>query len=94
MKKHTKNYLNGMQIQILERFEDMCIMCEWCCRSLAVDIHHISARGAGGSKLKDTVDNLVALCRECHKLAEARKINKEELKRRHLKNISASSLTR
>lgn len=94
MKKYTKNYLNGMKIQILERFEDMCIMCEWCCRSPAVDIHHISARGAGGSKLKDTVDNLVALCRECHNLAEAKKIDKEELRRKHLENIPASSASR
>jgi 5-methylcytosine-specific restriction endonuclease McrA len=41
------------------------IECE-VCRSQAVDIHHIDARGMGGSKLKDFIENLMALCRDCH----------------------------
>ena len=34
----------------------------------AVDIHHISSRGMGGSKnnAKDYIENLSALCRSCH----------------------------
>lgn len=32
----------------------------------AVDIHHISRRGMGGSKSKDTIENLMALTREEH----------------------------
>lgn len=32
----------------------------------AVDIHHIEARGMGGSKEKDVIDNLMALTRDLH----------------------------
>ncbi len=41
------------------------IPCEVCGQK-AVDIHHVDPRGMGGSKAKDTPDNLVALCRGCH----------------------------
>lgn len=60
--------------------------CEWC-STTAVDTHHIDGRGSGGSKLKDTIENLVALCRDCHIKAEAREIDKEELRTIHIKNI-------
>ena len=60
MKKHTKVYLKYFQYGL----EDF-IPCEICgCK--AVDIHHIESRGMGGSKLKDTIENLMALCRSCH----------------------------
>lgn len=41
------------------------ILCE-VCESRAVDIHHIKARGMGGSKQADDINNLQALCRNCH----------------------------
>jgi len=41
------------------------IPCE-VCKSKAVDIHHINARGMGGTGTKDTIENLMALCRTCH----------------------------
>jgi len=41
------------------------IECEMCGQT-ANDIHHIEARGMGGSKTKDTIENLQALCRKCH----------------------------
>lgn len=41
------------------------IPCE-VCESRAVDIHHIKARGMGGSKQADDINNLQALCRNCH----------------------------
>ena len=41
------------------------IPCE-ICRKTAVDIHHIKARGMGGSKKADFIENLMALCRSCH----------------------------
>ena len=41
------------------------VPCE-CCSKPAVDIHHISARGMGGSNIRDTIENLMALCRLCH----------------------------
>jgi 5-methylcytosine-specific restriction endonuclease McrA len=36
------------------------------CGQTAVDINHIDARGMGGSKLKDNIENLMAMCRKCH----------------------------
>ena len=60
MKNHTKIYLKYFNYGI----EDY-IACE-VCDSKAVDIHHIEARGMGGSKTKDTIENLQALCRQCH----------------------------
>jgi hypothetical protein len=41
------------------------IPCE-ICKAKAVDIHHINARGMGGTGTKDTIENLMALCRICH----------------------------
>jgi hypothetical protein len=45
------------------------IGCE-VCGVAASDIHHIQARGMGGSKLRDTPGNLIALCRPCHTEAD------------------------
>ena len=45
------------------------IGCEVCGRP-ASDIHHIQPRGMGGSKFRDTADNLIALCRFCHIVAD------------------------
>jgi hypothetical protein len=88
MKKHTKIYLEGMKIPICERFEDMYIKCEMpTCYRPSVDINHIYARGLGGSKTKDYLENLVAMCREHHLDFEAKKISKEELKEIHLNNL-------
>jgi hypothetical protein len=60
MRKHTQIYLQGMGYKNSD-----FIPCEVCGRQ-AVDIHHIKARGMGGSKDKDEIDNLMAVCRSCH----------------------------
>jgi hypothetical protein len=60
MKNHTKVYMQHFNI-----IGDEFIGCE-CCGARAVDIHHINARGMGGSKGKDDIDNLMAVCRDCH----------------------------
>lgn len=60
MKNHTKIYLNHFGYT-----GDDFIPCETC-GARAVDIHHIEARGMGGTKKADTIDNLMALCREHH----------------------------
>lgn len=60
MKKHTMVYLKGMGYDVSD-----FIPCE-VCQSKAVDIHHIEARGMGGTKKKDYLENLMALCRFCH----------------------------
>ncbi len=46
------------------------IMCEMCQQDRAVDIHHLDSRGMGGSKVKDYIENLMGLCRDCHNQAE------------------------
>jgi 5-methylcytosine-specific restriction endonuclease McrA len=61
MKQHTKIYLEHFGYDV----EDPFVPCE-ICEQRAVDIHHISARGMGGSHKKDEIENLMALCRECH----------------------------
>jgi len=80
LKNHIKVYLEHHGYKALY-FEDLFIPCIWCGKR-AVDVHHVDGRGRGGSKLKDTPDNLVALCRECHLKAEAKKISKEEIRER------------
>lgn len=60
MQKHTKLYLKHFGYDVTD-----FIPCE-VCGAKAVDIHHIEPRGMGGSKKADTIDNLMALCRECH----------------------------
>jgi 5-methylcytosine-specific restriction endonuclease McrA len=60
MKKHVKVYLNHFDYDT-----DDFIPCE-VCGAKAVDIHHIKARGMGGSNTKDVIENLQALCRKCH----------------------------
>lgn len=60
MKKYTRTYLNYFGYD-----ETDFIPCE-VCNKQAVDIHHIQAKGMGGSKTKDNIENIMALCRECH----------------------------
>ena len=62
MKAHTKIYFDFFGFSIAD-----FIPCE-CCGKKATDIHHIDARGMGGDpkKSKDVIENLQALCRNCH----------------------------
>lgn len=57
MKKHVKVYFKHHGYG-----EQDVIMCEKC-GAVAVDIHHIKPKALGGT---DDIDNLIALCRECH----------------------------
>jgi 5-methylcytosine-specific restriction endonuclease McrA len=53
-----------------------------------VDIHHIEPRGMGGSKTLDVIENLMALCRECHHEADfGVELSKDFLKAVHLKKM-------
>lgn len=49
--------------------EDDTILCE-ITGSIAVDISHNKARGMGGSKHKDVIENLMALTRGAHTFLE------------------------
>jgi 5-methylcytosine-specific restriction endonuclease McrA len=53
------------------------------CGAKAVDINHIDARGLGGSKLKDNIENLMAMCRSCHILNGDKKQYKDLMKTVH-----------
>ena len=59
------------------------IPCE-VCGAKAVDIHHIEARGMGGTKQKDSIENLMALCRKHHLEYGDIKDKKDYLKEIHL----------
>ena len=81
MKNHTKVYLNHFGYT----GEDF-IPCETC-GARAVDIHHIEARGMGGTKKADTIDNLMALCREHHLEYGDKKQYMEFLKDKHKEKL-------
>jgi hypothetical protein len=60
MKTHTKLYMDFFGFDIGD-----FISCEICGR-VAIDIHHINSRGMGGTSEPDKIENLMAVCRECH----------------------------
>lgn len=78
MQKHTKIYLDYFGYSTTDYIE-----CEACNAYRAVDIHHIEARGMGGSKSKDTIENLMAVCRKCHERYGDKKEWKDWLKSVH-----------
>lgn len=82
MKKHVKIYLDYFGYGI----EDF-IACEVCGQK-AVDIHHIEARGMGGTKKEDVIENLQALCRQCHVVMGDTKTHLEYLKEKHKKALN------
>jgi 5-methylcytosine-specific restriction endonuclease McrA len=84
MQKHTQIYLQGMGYKKTD-----FIPCE-VCGSQAVDIHHINARGMGGSKTADVIENLMGLCRSCHIEYGDKKQHKEFLKDIHNQNINGN----
>ncbi|QDP49407.1 MAG: hypothetical protein Tp164SUR323001_29 [Prokaryotic dsDNA virus sp.] len=82
MKNHTKVYMTFFYLD-----ESDFIGCEMC-GSEATDIHHILRRGIGGSKCKDYIENLSALCRDCHNMAETNKEFNVYVRIRHLELIN------
>jgi 5-methylcytosine-specific restriction endonuclease McrA len=82
VKNHTKVYFKAFGYDTTD-----FIPCE-VCRATAVDIHHIESRGMGGSKTADTIENLMALCRECHVEFGDKKHYKELLVATHAMRMS------
>jgi predicted restriction endonuclease len=81
LKKYKKIYFDYFNYT-----EGDFIKCEIpTCTQPAVDIHHIDARGMGGSKLKDVIENLMALCRTHHDSFGDKKQFKQWLKSIHSK---------
>lgn len=82
MQRHTKIYLDHFGYDTAD-----FIPCE-CCPSQAQDIHHIKSRGMGGSKHRDTIDNLMALCRSCHIQYGDKKQYREYLEEVHKQRLN------
>lgn len=81
MQKHTKIYMDYFGYGI-----DDFIPCEMC-GAKAVDIHHITPRSKFGRNTEDkmnTIDNLIALCRNCHNMAHGEDYTKNELHDIHI----------
>ena len=81
MKNHTKLYLDFFGYDTTD-----FIPCE-ICKLKATDIHHIECRGMGGTKKPEDINNLMALCRDCHVKFGDKKQYKEYLKETHKKII-------
>jgi 5-methylcytosine-specific restriction endonuclease McrA len=73
MKPHIKLYLEHFGYIkpdsriVYNSFSDIAVTCELCGNiSKNMDIHHISARGQGGTSKPEDIKNIMALCRNCH----------------------------
>lgn len=81
MVKYKKVY-----IEYFGYYEGEYIGCE-ICQKPSVDIHHIDFKGMGGSKTKDYIENLIAVCRECHNKCHESKEFNQKAKKIHLQNL-------
>ena len=70
MKNHIDMYIRYWGLED----HNPCLVCG----SRAVDIHHIKYKSRGG---KDNIENLCALCRDCHTKAHQEIIKEEELQK-------------
>lgn len=75
--KHKQVYFDAFDCT-----ENTYIGCE-ICNKKAVDIHHIEARGMGGTKEPERIENLMALCRVCHDMFGDKKKWKDFMYRSH-----------
>jgi hypothetical protein len=85
MKKHVKIYMDHFGYGI-----DDFIPCE-VCGAKAVDIHHIEARGMGGSEEADHIDNLMAVCRGCHVMFGDKKQFMQTCKELHKRKMNGKN---
>lgn len=83
MRKHTKIYFDYFGYG-----KEDFVSCEVCGRR-ACDTHHIDCRGMGGSKDKDVIENLMAVCRECHIKYGDKKEYMDFLKEKHYEFMEA-----
>jgi uncharacterized protein with PIN domain len=63
------------------------------CKAPGVDVHHIEARGMGGTKKEDTIDNLMLVCRSCHEKYGDKKHFKDYLKTIHEEVMIRNGIT-
>ena len=90
MKKHVRVYLKFWGYAVSSMSQEK-ISCD-SCGADANDVHHLSRRGSGGSRKKDTPHNLVALCRNCHILCDGFKEYNEKVKDKLEKKIKKKEL--
>lgn len=64
------------------------IPCEFCGKK-AVDIHHLEPKSRAKHKV-NMIDNLMALCRECHHAATISPLMNENFKAVHRKKLLGS----
>ena len=81
MKSYTKIYLDYFGYTV-----DDYIMCEYCNKERAADIHHIYSRKRRPD-LIDNIGNLMALCRKCHTLYGNNNLYIEELIKKHKEKL-------
>ena len=76
MKRHTRIFFKYWG------YGDQHLPDCWVCYKPAVDIHHIIGRGQGGDpkKIKDSINNLIPLCRDCHTKTDIDREFNEQLK--------------
>lgn len=86
MKNHVRVYLKFWGYAVSPMSQEK-VLCDGCEANFASDIHHVSRRGSGGSKKKDTPQNLVALCRNCHILCESFKSYNDKVRDKLEKKI-------
>ena len=79
MKNHTKVYMKFFGYDTSD-----FIPCELC-GNRAADIHHIDSRKMGGTKGKDVIENLMALCRICVKYGDIKEWKHYLIERHNLK---------
>ena len=81
MKKYKKVYIDYFGYD-----ETDFISCE-ICHTTAIEIHHLTPKGMGGSKTKDYIENLIAVCRGCHNKCHSNKEFNTKAKEIHLSNL-------
>ena len=83
MQKYQKVYYDYFGLTIADFIE-----CE-ICNKQAVDIHHILFKSRGG---KDEIENLAALCRDCHLTAHSNAEFNVKVKQTHLELYENNSI--
>lgn len=78
MSRHLKIYDDYFDVSLFNPRR-----CELTGLSSPVEIHHIDARGMGGRKSMDNIDNLMALTKELHYLLGDKKQWKDFLRDQH-----------
>ena len=68
-----RTYSIKLAEEVYER-DQWCIICG---RGHNLTIAHVKNKGMGGTKRKDTADNLVCLCLECHNKMDNGIFNRE-----------------